>query len=189
MYPTRNCTWQLVLLLPNAPCIDCVIPLAALDAVNVTAVSHFTCFTLSAGLRCNKMNTSSSGRGIEPLCRSVIYIQVRRLICSERAVVPQRITAAWERGDRELPELRRYPFSQACTAHGVTVSELGIFQEVFARARVCACVCVCEKRWGRWGLMPCCQRSPHDEVVKAQGDGEKKKHNARNTEIEQKISE
>lgn len=48
-----------------------------------------------------------------------------------------------------------------------TVSVLCIFQDVFARV----CVRECEKSGGGLGLMPCCQRSPHDEVVKAQGDG------------------
>lgn len=52
------------------------------------------------------------------------------------------------------------------------------------------CVCVRKKeseKEGR-GLMPCCQRTPDDEVVKPQQDGKKKKYNRGNTEMEQKIS-
>lgn len=37
--------------------------------------------------------------------------------------------------------------------------------------------------------MPCCQRTPDDEVVKTQQDGKEKKYNIGNTEMEQKISE
>lgn len=43
------------------------------------------------------------------------------------------------------------------------------------------------EREGR-GLMPCCQRTSDDEVVKPQQDGKEKKYDIGNTEMEQKIS-
>lgn len=50
--------------------------IAALNVVNVTAVFHFTSLTPPAGPCGNKKNTNYSGRGIELLSESVIYIQV-----------------------------------------------------------------------------------------------------------------
>lgn len=46
---------------------------------------------------------------------------------------------------------------------------------VHAHTCVWVHVCVCVKKRWRLGLMPCCQRTPDDEVVKPQQDGKKKK--------------
>lgn len=50
----------------------------------------------------------------------------------------QRARGLWARAsaDRELPELRRRPFSRAHTLRGVTGSALCSFQDVFVRACV-----------------------------------------------------
>lgn len=182
-----NCLWQLSQLLPNTLCIDCVTPVAAMAGVNVTAVSHFTCFTLSAGLRGNKMSTSGK--------RDWTSLRICHLYPGAASHIQRARASAAEDHGRVREETASSPswggilFHQC--AHRVVLlwlnstffsgSVFRVHALVPARARVCVYVW---KKWGRRGLMQCCQRSPHDEVVKAQGDGKKKKHNTRNTKIE-----